>query len=80
MLEALGTVTAALVEDRPYKPDFADLYRVLVRYALAPAAGPRSGHRTMRAGHSVDVLLGVYANCIDGDDEIANQRVSGVLS
>ena len=29
-----------------------------------------------RAGHSVDVLLRVYANCIDGDDEIANQRAS----
>jgi integrase len=28
-----------------------------------------------RAGHSVDVLLRVYANCIDGDDEIANGRI-----
>jgi integrase len=36
MLEALGTVTAALVEDRPHRPEFPDLYRVLVRYALAP--------------------------------------------
>jgi hypothetical protein len=33
-----------------------------------------------RAGHSVDVLLRVYANCIDGDEEIANQRISTVLS
>lgn len=33
-----------------------------------------------RAGHCVDVLLRVYANCIDGDEEIANQRISGVLS
>jgi hypothetical protein len=32
-----------------------------------------------RAGHSVDVLLRVYAKCIDGDDEIANQRISGAL-
>lgn len=32
-----------------------------------------------RAGHSVDVLLRVYANCIDGDDEIANERISGAL-
>src|SRR5690349_5355127 len=30
-----------------------------------------------RAGHSVDVLLRVYANCVDGDDEIANQRITG---
>jgi integrase len=32
-----------------------------------------------RAGHSVDVLLRVYANCIDGDEEIANQRISRAL-
>jgi integrase len=32
-----------------------------------------------RAGHSVDVLLRVYANCIDGDEDIANQRISAVL-
>ncbi len=29
-----------------------------------------------RAGHSVDVLLRVYANCIDGDDEVANRRIT----
>jgi integrase len=33
-----------------------------------------------RAGHSVDVLLRVYANCIDGDDAIANERISGALT
>jgi len=32
-----------------------------------------------RAGHSVDVLLRVYANCIDGDEEIANQRITTAL-
>ena len=32
-----------------------------------------------RAGHSVDVLLRFYATCIDGDDEIANQRISEAL-
>jgi len=32
-----------------------------------------------RAGHSVEVLLRVYANCIDGDDEIANERISSTL-
>ena len=37
MLEALGTVTAALVEGPAHRPDFADLYRVLVRYALPPS-------------------------------------------
>jgi len=29
-----------------------------------------------RGGHSVDVLRRVYANCIDGDEEIANQRIT----
>jgi hypothetical protein len=33
-----------------------------------------------RAGHSVDVLLRVHANCIDGDDGIANGRISDALS
>jgi integrase len=33
-----------------------------------------------RAGHSVDVLLKVYAKCIDGQREIANQRIQTVLS
>ena len=33
-----------------------------------------------RAGHSVDVLLRVYANCIDGDDEIADQRITHALA
>jgi hypothetical protein len=35
---------------------------------------------TNRAGHSVDVLLRVYANCIDGDEEIANQRIGQALA
>ena len=33
-----------------------------------------------RAGHSVDVLLRVYANYIDGDEEIANQRITSALA
>lgn len=33
-----------------------------------------------RAGHSVEVLLRVYANCIDGDEEIANQRITTALA
>jgi hypothetical protein len=37
--------------------------------------------RPSRAGPgAVDVLLRVYANCIDGDDEIANRRFGGVLA
>ena len=43
MLEALGSVTAALVLDRPNRPEFADLYSALVRYAFPP--GNRADER-----------------------------------
>ncbi|MCA2229651.1 hypothetical protein [Nonomuraea aurantiaca] len=33
-----------------------------------------------RAGHSVDVLLRVYAKCIDGQQEIANKRIGEALA
>ncbi|WP_327108505.1 tyrosine-type recombinase/integrase [Nonomuraea glycinis] len=33
-----------------------------------------------RAGHSVDVLLRVYAKCIDGQQEIANRRIDDALA
>ena len=32
-----------------------------------------------RAGHGVAVLLKVYANCIDGQADAANQRISATL-
>jgi hypothetical protein len=31
------------------------------------------------AGHSVHVLLKVYASCIDGQDEAARKRIEGAL-
>lgn len=33
-----------------------------------------------RAGHGVDVLLRVYAKCIDGQEEIVNQRIEEALT
>ncbi|MFF0243552.1 tyrosine-type recombinase/integrase [Streptosporangium sandarakinum] len=33
-----------------------------------------------RAGHGVDVLLRVYAKCLDGHKEIANRRISDALT
>ncbi|MEU1385930.1 hypothetical protein [Nonomuraea sp. NPDC005730] len=33
-----------------------------------------------RGGHGVDVLLRVYAKCIDGQEEIVNQRIADVLT
>jgi integrase len=33
-----------------------------------------------RLGHSVAVLLRVYANCIDGGDDANNQRIEDALN
>jgi integrase len=33
-----------------------------------------------RAGHSVEVLLRVYANCVVGQDKIANRRIDEILA
>ncbi|GIH73398.1 hypothetical protein [Sphaerimonospora thailandensis] len=33
-----------------------------------------------RAGHGVDAMLRVYAKCIDGQREVANQRTMEVLA
>jgi hypothetical protein len=32
-----------------------------------------------RAGHSVEVLLRVYAKCVDGQEEITNHRIEEIL-
>jgi hypothetical protein len=32
-----------------------------------------------RAGHSVEVLLRVYAKCVSGQEEIANHRIEEIL-
>ncbi|MFI0481663.1 hypothetical protein [Actinomadura sp. 9N215] len=32
-----------------------------------------------RAGHSVAMLRSTYAHCIDGDDEIMNQRINAAV-
>ena len=32
-----------------------------------------------RAGHSVEVLLRVYAKCLDDGDDIANTRIDAAL-
>jgi integrase len=64
---------ASLPAGRPY-----DLRHAAVSLWLN--AGVPAPTVARRAGHSVDVLLRVYANCIDGDDEIANGRISDALS
>jgi len=42
-------------------------------------AGVPATEVARRAGHGVAVLLKVYANCIDGQDSAANQRISDAL-
>lgn len=40
-------------------------------------AGVPATEVARRAGHSVDVLLRVYANCVDGQDHAVNDRITG---
>ncbi len=42
-------------------------------------AGVHAPEAAERAGHGVDVMLRVYAKCIDGQREIANQRIEQAL-
>ncbi|WP_396784250.1 hypothetical protein [Microbispora sp. H10670] len=43
-------------------------------------AGVHAPEAAERAGHGVDVMLRVYAKCIDGQREIANRRIEDALS
>jgi integrase len=47
---------------------------------LALNAGVPAPEVARRAGHSVDVLLRVYAGCIDCQDDLWNQRISHALN
>ena len=42
-------------------------------------AGVPATHVAERAGHSVEVLLRVYAKCVDGGDKVANMRIDAAL-
>lgn len=42
-------------------------------------AGVHAPEVAERAGHSVDVLLRTYAKCIDGQQDVANQRIEKAL-
>ncbi|SDM33901.1 hypothetical protein SAMN05421874_15615 [Nonomuraea maritima] len=43
-------------------------------------AGVHAPEAAERAGHGVDVMLRVYAKCVDGQQEIANQRILEALA
>ncbi len=42
-------------------------------------AGVPAPEAARRAGHSVEVLLKVYANCVDGQEDVVNDRISAAL-
>ncbi|GAA1809000.1 hypothetical protein [Actinomadura chokoriensis] len=43
-------------------------------------AGVHAPEAAERAGHGVDVMLRVYAKCIDGQRDVANQRIEDALA
>ncbi|WP_433349211.1 hypothetical protein ACQP25_35990 [Microtetraspora malaysiensis] len=43
-------------------------------------AGVHAPEAAERAGHGIDVMLRVYAKCIDGQREIANRRIDSALA
>ena len=47
--------------------------------SLSLAAGVSPPRVAERAGHSVEVLLRVYAKCLDDGEDIANTRIDAAL-
>ena len=47
--------------------------------SLALNAGVPATEVARRAGHSVAVLLKIYAHCIDGQADAANKRITDAL-
>jgi integrase len=43
-------------------------------------AGVQPTEVARRLGHSVAVLLRVYANCVDGEQDVVNERIARALS
>lgn len=73
--------TYALTPDQVASPLAARPYDL--RHAAVSLwlnAGVHAPEVAERAGHSVDVLLRVYAKCIDGQREVANQRIEKALN
>ena len=58
--------------DRPYASRHAAV-------SLWLNAGVPATEVAERAGHSVDVLLRVYAKCIDGGRDASNRRIEAAL-
>jgi integrase len=70
----------ALPPAKAASPLAARPYDLRHGWRVAVAQCRRAGARGCRpAGHSVDVLLKVYAKCLDGDREIMNARIEQAL-
>jgi integrase len=67
------TQVASPLAARPY-----DLRHAAVSLWLNGGVSPTEIAK--RAGHSVEVLLRVYANCVVGQDKVANRRIEEILS
>jgi integrase len=63
---------ASALASRPY-----DLRHAAVSLWLNGGVSPTE--IANRAGHSVEVLLRVYAKCVSGQEEIANHRIEEIL-
>jgi hypothetical protein len=75
MLEALATVTAALVHDRPGRPELPELYRVLLRYALPPNG--RTDERSVGAAQVIQWLESASVPMPALEDEELIERAFG---
>ena len=64
---------ASLLARRPY-----DLRHGAASLWLNAGVPPTEAAR--RLGHSVAVLLRVYANCVDGEQDVVNERIALALS
>jgi integrase len=64
---------ASPIAGRPY-----DLRHAAVSLWLNGGVSPTEIAK--RAGHSVEVLLRVYAKCVSGQEEIANRRIEEILA
>ena len=76
----IGARKIALSPDERATPLAARPYDL--RYAAASLwlnSGVPATEVARRLGHSVAVLLKVYANCIDGQDDQINARIEGAL-
>ena len=79
-LQATGSATAALHIPSPSGVVGPPIGVVLVQAAgVTLATGVPLGEAALRLGHSVETLVSYYVGALQGDDELANQKISEAL-